>query len=636
MSILLAFVKIELMYLNEVVPLLNLPRSQPQFLSYFSAEAQQLGVLANIQVGRAKTLGLITKSESISDKISIKKAEFNLKPLGTLYNSNPIITQQQWNLIKWLSEYYFLPLSGLLKIALPNKAILKKTKIIIQKEEIKNKAKKNIFVFGDNYDFFKKIVAEKIKNNEQILFIFPNQIKLELYLKHLKSYGDEIAIFDKQARQKQLLSVIEQISQNTKKIIFGRRASVFAPFANLGAIIVVDEENTALETWEPEIHFNAKNACLKLAELFDCQIIFSSPTPSIESRNLIEKGFFEKIGKLYSPSNLEIADMRKTLFDTVFSFKSLEQIKDTLKNKKQVVIFSNRRGVSPALLCQDCGYIFKCSHCDVAMTYYKFSELNEMRCRHCGYKTQPVDLCPQCQSHLINSVGIGNQKLLDFCRENFSEYATAIFDSDNLKGLKEEKELFEKFQDKKVDILIATELFSKFLDVSNIDLSIIVSAEQITVFPDFRSEERLKNVIFKLSQSSKKLIIQTLNPEKEFFQNLKNLDKYYENELKLRRDLFYPPYSEIVKITLKSKNKGALERQAQYYHQLIKQRLNRLLDPKNTQILPIIPAFIPRIRSFYLKELIFKVKPGHTQERNKIIDFLPDDASIRINPINLI
>ena len=198
------------------------------------------------------------------------------------------------------------------------------------------------------------------------------------------------------------------------------------------------------------------------------------------------------------------------------------------------------------------------------------------------------------------------------------------------------KELFNKFKDKKIDILIITELFVKFLDIIKVDLGIVFSAEQMTVFPDFRSEERLKNVVFKLDRICKKVIIQSLNPKKEVFHNLKNLDNYYENELKLRRDLFYPPFSEIVKITLKSKNKGVLERQAEYYYQLIKQRLNRLLGPQNAQILPIMPAFVPKIKGLYSKELFLKIKPGHIQERNKIIDFLPDNVSIRINPISLI
>lgn len=624
------------MYLNEVVPLLNLPRSHPQILSYFSAEKQNQRILANIQVGRIKTLGLIINSQLIADKISIKKAGFNFKPLGTLYNPKPIVTEQQWELIKWLAEYYFLPLSGLLKIALPNKTILKKTREVISNNKKMRKAEKNVFIFGDNFKFFKKLILEKIKMEEQVLFVFPNQIKLELYLKKLRQFYNDIAVFDKQAKQKELLLTLEQINQNKKKIIFGKRASIFAPFANLGAIVVIDEENSALETWEPEIHFNAKNACLKLKELFNSSIIFSSFTPSVESWHLINKGFFKKISKLHSPSDLTIIDLKKTPFNTILSQKTTEEIKNILQQKKSVVIFTNRRGASPALICQDCGYIFECPHCSVPMTHYQFFGYNEMRCRHCGYKTQPIDFCPQCQSHLINSVGVGNQKVLEFCEKNFSEYKSAIFDSDNLKGLKEEKLLFEKFKNKEIDILIITELFVKFLDISKIDLGVITSAEQITVFPDFRSEERLKNIIFKLNQSCVKVIVQTLKPEKEIFENIKNLDKYYNNELKLRNDLFYPPFSEIVKITLKSKNKGLLERQANYYHQLIKQRLNRLLGPKNAQILPIMPAFVPKIKGFYLKEIFLKVRPGHTLERNKIINFLPDHTSIKINPNSLI
>ncbi len=627
------------MYLNEVVPLLNLPRSQPQILSYFSAEKHDFGILANIQVGRAKALGLIINSQLIADKISIKRAGFNFKPLGMIANNHQIITAQQWELIKWLAEYYFLPLAGLLKIALPNKPILKKIGQMANQSPISKKTNDNQFIFKDDYVFIKKAVSGCLKNKQQVLLIFPNQIKLDIYWEKLKDFKEEMVIFDKQAIQKQFLLTYKQINNQEKNIIFGKRSSIFAPFADLGLIIVVDEENAALETWEPEIHFNAKNACWKLNELFQAKIIFISNNPSLESWYLIKKNIFSTYGKLsvISP-RLQLIDARKKLSSVILDSEIVKETESALKRGKQVIIFSNRRGFSPALVCNDCGYVFQCPYCESAMVHYQWPGMNEMRCRHCGYKADSIDLCPQCQSHLINFVGIGNQKIAEFCQNNFPDYKTEVFDSDNLKGLKDEKVIFSKFQDKEINILVVTELFAKWLDKidGNMGLSIIVSAEQITVFPDFRSEERLKNIILKLAQVSDKVFIQTLSPEKELFQNIQNLDKFYENELKLRRDLFYPPYSEIIKISIKHKNKAQLIRIGAYYHQLLKQRSYKLLENGDYQILPPLPGFIPKIRNLFINEIFLKVKPGHIKERNKIIDFLPDDVSIKINPINLI
>jgi primosomal protein N' (replication factor Y) len=626
------------MYLNEVIPLLNLPRSQPQILSYFSTEKHNFGTLANIQVGKAKTFGLIINSQLIADKISIKKAGFNFKPLGTIANTHQIITMEQWELIKWLAEYYFLPLAGLLKIALPNKIVLKKIGVENNESIISKKVKNNQFILGDDYIFIKKVITECLKNKKQVLLVFPNQVKLEIYQDKFKDLEKEMIIFDKQSSQKQFLLAYKQINSQEKNIILGKRSSIFAPFSNLGLIVVVDEENSALETWEPEIHFNAKNACLKLNELFQAKIIFTSANPSLESHYLIEKGIFSLNGKFADiSSRLHLIDSRKKLSSIILDAEVVREMEKSLQEKKQVIIFSNRRGFSPALICNDCGYVFQCPHCEVAMTHYQWSGINEMRCRHCGYKANPIDLCPQCQSHLINFVGIGNQKIAEFCQKAFPNYKIEMFDSDSLKSLKNERALFAKFENKEINILIVTELFSKWLDkiYNKLGLSIIMSAEQMTVFPDFRSEERLKNIIFKLAAVSEKVFIQTLNPEKELFENIKNLDKFYENELKLRRDLFYPPYSEIIKISIKHKNKTQLTRISTYYYQLLKQYSHKLLENGDYQILPPLPGFTPKIRNLFVNEIFLKIKPGHIKERNKIINFLPDDVSIKINPINI-
>lgn len=626
------------MYLNEVVPLLNLPRSQPQILSYFSTEKYDPGILANIQVGKAKTLGLIISSQLIADKINIKKAGFNFKPLGTIANVHQIITAKQLELIKWLAEYYFLPLSGLLKIALPNKLVLKKINLNDEQTVISKKISDNQFLFNDDYDFIKKAIFECLKNEKQVLLMFPNQVKLEIYWEKFKDFEKEVVIFDRQSSQKQFVSTYEKINNKEKKIIFGRRSSIFAPFADLGLIVVIDEGNSALETWEPKIHFNAKNACLKLSELFQTKIIFTSANPSLESWYLIKKGIFSTYGKFQDVSSrLQVIDSRKRLPSVILDLEVIKEVEKILKQKERVVIFSNRRGFSPALICNDCGYVFQCPHCESAMVHYQWLEINEMRCRHCGYKAKPIDLCPQCQSHLINFVGIGNQRIAEFCQKTFPNCRVEAFDSDNLKGLKNEKAFFSKFENKEIDILIVTELFAKWLDKIDwsVGLSIIASAEQITVFPDFRSEERLKNIIFKLAGVSQKVMIQTLNPEKELFQNIKNLDKFYENELKLRRDLFYPPYSEIIKISVKHKNKAQLTRTGTYYYQLLKQRAYKLLKNGEYQVLPPLPGFIPKIRNLFVNEIFLKVKPGRIKERNKIIDFLPDDVFIKINPVNL-
>jgi primosomal protein N' (replication factor Y) len=428
----------------------------------------------------------------------------------------------------------------------------------------------------------------------------------------------------------------------------GLRSSIFAPFSNLGLIVVVDEENPSHETWETKIHFSSRQASFKLAELFFSQLIFVSQNPSVESWPLIQKGWFKSYDKLPELPHFKIAvtDLRKTASETIIAPAVLEDLKKIINQKGRVLVVVNRRGLAPALICEDCGYVLRCPNCEAAMVYHFIPPIIELRCHHCGFKTAPADVCPNCQSHLIKFLGVATQKTVNFLQKQFPAVVTQKFDSDNLKNIKEEKELFGQFENGKTQILVATELFFKFLDrlTSEVDLSILASAEQILVFPDFRSEERLKRIIQKLSSVSKKVAVQTFNPEKEFFQNINNLDKFYANELELRSRLFYPPYSEIIKITVSSRNPQQLNRLSQHSYQYLNQQAAKLLNPQDYKILAPAPAFIPKIKNQYLREIFLRIKREPNEltssdlikKRNKILQFLPDDVLIKINPVNLL
>lgn len=637
------------MYINEVIPLANLPRSQAQILSYFSFQKLTWGSLVAIPLAKKTANGIVISSKAIESKINIKKSGFSLKPLKETINIGPIITKNQYLLVQWLAQYYYLPITGLFRLTLPAVKLFKK---IAPFQSYTNALKKNhnqnMHLFQDDFYFLKQKINEVVKNNRQTFILFPNQIKLEVYKERLSELSEEIIVFNKSQSQKALEKIYVDINQNRKKIIMGLRSSIFAPFYDLGLIVVVDEENSSHETWEPQIQFSAKKVAEKLAELFQSQLIFTSVNPSLENWFLMKEELLMPYGKMIaiSSQSTEIVDLRKSASGTIITQNVLEEIKEVLSQKGRVLIAVNRRGLAPALVCEDCGFVVKCPNCEAAMVYHYLPPIIELRCHHCGLKKTPTDLCPNCQSHLIKFFGVATQKAVNFFQKNFPDTTVEKFDSDNLKNIKAEKECFSRFNNGQTQILVVTELFFKFLDqlTDKINLSILSSAEQILAFPDFRSEERLKRIIQKLSSASNKLVIQTFNPEKDFFQNIHNLDKFYLNELELRSRLFYPPYSEIIKITVWHRNLAQSSRLAQYFYQHLNQRAAKLFPSEDYKILPPAPAFIPKVKNRYAKEIFlrFKRDPANPLSldaiinRNKLINFLPNDVSIKINPINLL
>jgi len=637
------------MYIHKVIPLVYLPRSQSQILSYYSSQEIPWGALVSIPLAKKTASGIVIASKPVESKISIKKADFALKSLKSLINKGPVLTSNQFNLVEWLAEYYYSPLSALLKLALPNADFLKKTAPLNHPSlNVKKTNRENIYVFGDDFNFLKKKIKETLRGGRQVFMLFPNQIKLEIYKQELAEFCEDIIVFNKQKSRKALEGLYEEINRGRKKIIMGLRSSIFAPFSNLGSIIVIEEENPSHETWETKIHFSSRQASFKLAELFFGQLIFISQNSSVESWPLIQKGWFKTYDKLpeLSRSKIAVTDLRKIASESIIAPVVLEEIKKIINQKGRVLVVVNRRGLAPALICEDCGYVLKCPNCEAAMVYHFIPPIVELRCHHCGFKTAPLDICPNCQSHLIKFLGVATQKTVNFLQKQFPAAVTQKFDSDSLKNVKEEKELFGQFENGKTQILVATELFFKFLDrlANELDLSILASAEQILFFPDFRSEERLRRIIQKLSSASKKVIIQTFNPKKEFFQNINNLDKFYTNELELRSRLFYPPYSEIIKITIANRDPQQLNRLSQHLYQNLGQQAAKLLDPQDYKILAPAPAFIPKIKNQYLKEIFLKIKRSPDdltsldliKKRNKILQFLPNDVLIKINPVSLL
>jgi len=628
------------MYLINVLPITYLPRSQNKSLLYFYSQKINPHCLIWASFGHRKIEGIVISSEPIQSKIAIKKAKFQIKPLGKIINENRVITQQQLELFKWLSEYYFNPLPSLIKNGLPAINILKKIKL--EDESFISRKNKINVLFGDNFPILEKEVKKHLKNNGQVLFIFPNQIKLEFYLKNLPNLANYIAIFEKKSSKK-ILNLYEKINQVKIPIIFGKRSAIFAPFKNLTLIVIIDEENYSFETFETKIHYNAKTAIFKLAQIFNADILLITSSPSLSTYQKIKTNNYQTLNSINEIKNLikPIVYNISLKQNEVFSSETKETIKDTLKKNNSILIFNNRRGHSPALICENCGYIFKCPNCDAALVYHQNESNNYLMCHHCGYKIEAPDICPNCQGYLMKFIGFGNQKINEFFKKNFPSIKTAIFDTDHLKNLNQEKETFLKFQQKEINVLIATELFLKFLDeILKIDLVVIPLLEQMLVVPDFQSEERIKHLFDDLSTKAKNFIVQSFDAQNSLINTI-TASNFYDQQLEIRSKTFYPPFSQIIKIQIAKSKPQKLFKLSDYAYQLLEKNIQKLFSQEKWHLSKPISPIVSKIQGLYLKEIYWRIEineknwPEIIKKRNAILKLLPDEIDIEVEPLTL-
>ena len=361
-------------------------------------------------------------------------------------------------------------------------------------------------------------------------------------------------------------------------IVIGARTSVFAPIDNIG-VIVIDEEHETTYKSDHNPKYETVDIAYKRAEYYGATLVLGSATPSVVSYYRAEKGIYKLIEMKYRVGDsimpeLEIADMRKEarLGNTgVISYRLTEEISRTLKRREQVILFLNRRGYSTQILCPDCGYRLTCDECGISLTYHRSS--NAAVCHYCGRKNPLPAKCPDCGSHFIKYVGAGTEKVEEAVISMWPEASVARFDLDIAVSEREIEKTISDFQHGKTDILVGTQILAKGLDFRNVGLVGIINADVSLNIPDYRSSERTFQLITQVSGragrtgGSSRVIVQTYDPESEVIQDAVRGDyeSFCKSELLHRNIMNYPPYSDIISVSVVEKDKVRSENSASEY-----------------------------------------------------------------------
>jgi primosomal protein N' (replication factor Y) len=477
-------------------------------------------------------------------------------------------------------------------------------------------------------EIYSQLIRENMQSGKQILFLLPEiALTTQLLSRLRKFFGNKVAVFHSKYNANERIEVWNQVLENSPKaqVVIGARSALFLPFSNLGLIIVDEEHEPNFKQTDPAPRYHARDAATVLANFHQAKVLMGSATPSIETYfNALSKKYglvelTERFGDIPMPE-IVLVDLKDKYFrkrmNGHFSDTLLEEITTALSLGEQVILFQNRRGFAPLLECMSCGHVPQCSNCDVSLTYHKFK--NQLRCHYCGYAIAKPTHCHQCSSVDLDTKGFGTEQIELELASIFPHKRIQRMDQDTTRGKFGYDKIIDRFQNREVDILVGTQMLAKGLDFDNVSLVGILNADNMLFFPDFRAFERSFQMMTQVSgragRANKmgKVIIQTYNPNHNTIQQVTRNDykAMYKEQVYERQLFMYPPYTKLIKITLKHKDYEKVKESAQWLYQVLQQNLNMsILGPEE-------PA-ISKIRNEYIRTIMIKIPEKVSQQGTK-------------------
>lgn len=420
-------------------------------------------------------------------------------------------------------------------------------------------------------EIYLKIIADQLAKGRTAIFLVPEISLTPQMLFQLRSrFGQAAAILHSGLSAGERFDEWWRLRSGEAKIAIGARSAVFAPVENVGAIII-DEEHDSSYKSETAPRYNTADIALMRAEYNDCKLILGSATPSVESYIAASEGKYglitltERINGRPMPEII-IADMRREVRrgnPSNLSRALKEELDATLKSGNQAIIFLNRRGYSQTVICTDCGYVAKCEHCDVSLTYH--SEENCLKCHYCGAKYRMLNACPECGGTHLRYSGTGTQRVVAELSKLFPDARIIRMDNDTVSGKDGHYKILKQFGEKNADILVGTQMIAKGHDFPSVTLVGILDADMSLHFSDYRSGERTFQLITQVAGRSGragdkgKVVLQTYSPENYILRYAVRYDyaAFFENEVKMRKAAMFPPYSLICRIMVVSESDEA-------------------------------------------------------------------------------
>lgn len=478
-------------------------------------------------------------------------------------------------------------------------------------------------------EIYVRLIDKMMREGKQVLYLVPEIALTTQLISRLQAYfGDKVLVyhsrFSDRKRVETWLGLIE--NKDEPALVIGARSSVLLPFSNLGLIIVDEEHETSFKQHDPAPRYHARDTSIVLSHLHSAKVLLGSATPSFESYYNAKNGKFGLVeihhrhGDLPLPEILCVDLKRarsKRQMRGHFSEEMINAIQNVLNQKKQVILFQNRRGFSTMIQCNNCGHVTQCKNCDISLTYHKHIDL--LRCHYCGYSRKVPQKCPACNSHEIRSLGFGTEKLEDDLQIMLENAEIRRMDLDSTRKKNAYENIIQDFEDGAIDVLVGTQMVTKGLDFENVALVGIMNADTLLNFPDFRSHERAYQLMAQVAgRAGRKgergqVLIQTSDPYHQVIRKVMDNDYIgmYEDAIYERKNYNYPPFHRLIKLTLKHKDRSKLSTSANLIGKELRNTFGaRVLGPE----FPLTA----RLRNQYQMEILLKLEEEVSLKKVKI------------------
>ena len=461
-----------------------------------------------------------------------------------------------------------------------------------------------------------EIVLEKGKT--AIMLVPEISLTPQTINRFISRFGkEEIAVLHSKLSIGERYDEWNKIKEGKANIIIGARSAIFAPTENVG-LIIIDEEHDSSYKSESSPRYNAKEIADILGKHGEFPVVLGSATPDITTYYKAQSGGITMLTLTKRANNsklpdVKIIDLKQELAEgnrSILSTALYEEMKNNLRNKKQTILFLNRRGFSTFIMCRECGYTMQCKNCNISMTYHRFE--NKLKCHYCGYEEKIVTTCPNCKSSKIRYFGTGTQKIEEEVHKIFPNATTIRMDVDTVTKKNSHEDILERFKNENIDILIGTQMIVKGHHFPNVTLVGVIAADTSLNIDDYRANERTFQILTQVAGRAGreklpgKVIIQTYNPDNFSIDLAQKQDygEFYDIEIALRKQLKYPPFCDIIIISFTGTNEKELISISEYVYKF----LDNKMDKEKYNVYKPVPAPIDKIQNKIRWRMIIKGK----------------------------
>lgn len=627
------------------------------------------GSRVQVMFGNRRTTGVITAlHEKLPQDFPVPQNK--IRPILRVLDETPLLNEEMMSLGKWISSFYLCSLGEAYSAMIPGgikesdaawgfsaqieeddfksekilsdeqkaavQGILDSAEIEIPREEIsgenkfeeKDSKQKNLFqyIYGatgsGKTEVFLSAAEKILEKGKGVIYLVPEiALTPQVARAVLNRFGSTVAILHSRLTPAQKLFEYKRVIKKEARVVIGARSAIFAPVPDLG-MIIIDEEHDSSYKSESTPRYHARQVAMHRAQSKKIPLVMGSATPSVEAWNSIVQKKFEchNLTKRLSGGKMpliECVDLSREKIDGSISKILEDEIRATLAENRQVILFLNRRGFNHIFRCKTCGFELKCKNCSVPMTYHKAQ--NKILCHYCGYSRGPLSVCPKCASLDIGYLGFGTEFIENEVKSKFPSARAIRLDTDSLGKKNELEEKIAAFKNGDADILLGTQMIAKGLNFPKLKLVGVILADTSLHIPDFRAAERTFSLITQVAGRAGrffpdgKVIVQTYSPENPaiYFACHSQAQKFYADEIELRKALLFPPFSRLLRLVFRSTVERDAEQCASEAKKILSAELQSLKErhtsgAAETEILGPSECALSKVAANYRHQILLR------------------------------